>query len=190
MSDARLNSSTGEQPYLTFELGGEQYALAISDVIEVAAMVEPTRLASAPAGIIGMINRHGEPILLLDLRFVTRDKAQPDTGQDQPQPYTSSSLFIVIQPEQPEPQTGSRYGVLVDKVHQVEYFTENARTALPGPGNRLIQAIVMSQDRLIQIINPGHVIRAILGQESVSITAYQSDRTALPDTAILRSVDH
>lgn len=197
MGNSRSTSAV-ERPYLTFEVGEQQYAFAVADVLEVTAMVEPIRLASAPAGVIGMVNRHGEPVILIDLRAVT-GMARPEL---QAQPYSATSLFIVVQtamqPDAAIQMDTSRFGVLVDKVDQVEYFADHERTALPQRNTQLIQAVVVSQNRVIQIIAPVQLISMVLGQENISDThanyasqanAYQNGRTGLSDTAVLQSTD-
>jgi purine-binding chemotaxis protein CheW len=65
------------QPVLTFTLGDGIYALPIEEVIEVAAMVELIPLADAPPEILGMVNRHGEIMPVLDLRQVFKQPAPP-----------------------------------------------------------------------------------------------------------------
>src|SRR5688500_12439522 len=92
---------TNDLAVLTFRLGDQQYALPIDDVVEVAAMVELTRISGVRPEILGMINRRGTPMLLLDLRAVL--------GQDAP-PVDVSTLFIVtVHNEQP-------VGLVVDEI--------------------------------------------------------------------------
>ncbi|MBZ0287863.1 MAG: chemotaxis protein CheW, partial [Anaerolineae bacterium] len=46
------------EPFLTFSLGTQRYALAIEEVVEVATMVELVQVAGMPPEVIGVANRH------------------------------------------------------------------------------------------------------------------------------------
>lgn len=90
---------------LTIRLGEARYAFSIEDVVEVAAMVSVTALTDKPPEWVGLVNRRGTFIPLIDLRRV---EDIPST------PITPESLFVVIQHE------GQLLAVLVDDVIQVE----------------------------------------------------------------------
>lgn len=53
--------------YLLVELGGERYAIAAEDVLEVGAECAPVPLPGAPKGVLGLQNVRGEVLPLLDL---------------------------------------------------------------------------------------------------------------------------
>lgn len=161
-------------PYLTFQLGELQYALAIADVVEVAAMVEPLPLAAAPIGVVGMANRHGEPILLVDLQTMLNLLGKSGDQQSlstTKYAYDVNTLFIVVQPE--KTSTASRFAILVDSVNQVEYFTPSARTELLHSRNHPIQAVISVEDRMIQLLDLSQLVQVLSGKTSGMITTTQ-----------------
>ncbi len=95
-------------PVLTFRLHDQRYGLYIADVIEVMAMVAVEPLSGAHAAIAGVVNRHGQPMLLIDLRVVAAKPA--------PAP-NASSMFIVVSDK------GRTVGLIVDEVFQVSYVS-------------------------------------------------------------------
>ena len=54
---------------LTFRLGGEEYGIDILAVREIRAYEKPTRIASAPAFILGVVNLRGVIVPIVDLRI-------------------------------------------------------------------------------------------------------------------------
>ncbi|MBC8099160.1 MAG: chemotaxis protein CheW [Armatimonadetes bacterium] len=131
-----------QQALLTFRLGSQFYALPISAVLEVAAMVEVITLAGAAPEFLGIFNRHGEPLPMLDLRIAFGLPAAPPT---------LTTLFIVVQVnEQP-------FGLLVDDVLQVAYGVVQSST-LPG----YLMGTVSQPDHLLQVIALPALIAAFL----------------------------
>lgn len=130
---------------LTFRLGQQDYGLMINEVVEVAAMVEVTKIAGAPPALLGVVNRHGVPIPLLDLRIVL---GQPSAS------VGISTLFIVAQ------FAGKLFGLVVDEVLQVEYAGNQS-----AGNTRYIEAIVSQNQRLIQVISLRSVLTAVLPGE-------------------------
>jgi purine-binding chemotaxis protein CheW len=133
---------------LTFSLGTQRYAISIDEVVEVAAMVEVTKVAGMPPQVLGVINRHGTVLPLIDLRPMLRQSG----GRINP-----SMLFIVG-------VSGDQHvGLLVDDVHQVEYLSLN--DASPAKlGEAYIQAIVPHQSELVQIIRLLPLLNKVLPQ--------------------------
>ena len=101
-------------------------------------MVEVTSVAGMPSEVLGVVNRHGTVLPLLDLRPIfNQTPAQIDT----------SSLFIVG-------VRGDHYvGLLVDEVHQVEYFDFSLVQESPAKlGEAYIRAIIPHGNELIQVL--------------------------------------
>lgn len=146
--DEVVNDTLDTLALLTFRLDDQQYGLPISDVVEVAAMVEIMRIAGQPPEILGMVNRRGTPLTLVDLRKVFGRGGET---------IDISTLFIVAAPaDQPTQQLG----LVVDEVQQVEY-TGNIITAMPSPdGAQFIRGIVNHRSRLIQIVAVAPLVRA------------------------------
>lgn len=123
-------------PVLLFNIGEGLYALTISDIVEVAAMVELAAVPDAAPEILGVANRHGTILPMLDLRRVFKQEAAP---------VTPATLFIVVE------QGGRRAGLVVDDVQQVEYIDAGqfAESSVPG---RYIRGIISYKAQLIQVI--------------------------------------
>lgn len=133
-------------PALVFRLDTQQYALLIENVIEVAAMVALAKVPDTPPGLLGVANRHGDVLPLLDLRTVFGLPLLP---------HTSSTLFIVV-------QSGTQVaGLVVDEVYQVKYLAYDPSRLARGAG-KYIQSIVSEADSLIQILAPGPLLAAYL----------------------------
>lgn len=128
--------------FLTFLLGGQDYALPIENVIEIAAMVEVTRVAGAAPGLLGVVNRHGAPIPMLDLRMALEQSAPP---------IDVSMLFIVASIH------NRMVGLVVDEVLQVEYAS-----GWSGDSTRYIEGIISQRGRLIQVVSLERVLTAHL----------------------------
>jgi purine-binding chemotaxis protein CheW len=58
-----------EQEVLSFRLGKEEYAISILKVQEIRGYEAPTRLASAPAHLKGIINLRGSIVPIVDMRI-------------------------------------------------------------------------------------------------------------------------
>lgn len=56
------------EEYLTFLLGGEEYAIAIGDVREVLKAPAITEVPRAPADVVGVVTVRGEPVAVFDPR--------------------------------------------------------------------------------------------------------------------------
>lgn len=126
-----------QQPLLLFRIEDRHYAFAIDDVIEVSAMVELITPPGLPLGLLGVFNRHGDPVPILDLRSLM-------TGATQ---YVSaSSLFIVIRKQD------ALMGVVVDEVEQVIYVPRAGIKQVSTSG-RYIHGIITYNERLLQLVS-------------------------------------
>ncbi len=133
-------------PILTFTLGDESYALKIEGVVEVAAMVDYSPVTDANPALLGLINRHGQVMPLIDLRVVFQCHVPP---------IDSNVLFIVAQHD------GVLVGLVVDAVNQVEYMEQGDSTVAPG-GGRWIEEVASYGDKLIQIVSLTAIIENLL----------------------------
>jgi purine-binding chemotaxis protein CheW len=121
---------------LTFQLGEQQYAITLDHVVEVNAMVELATIPDAPAEILGMANRHGHLIPIIDLRQVL--------GMS-PLPIGLNTLFIVVQ------YGATLFGLVVDDVHRVEYLPSKQLQRTDGWG-KYIEAMMSYQGGTMQFI--------------------------------------
>ncbi|MBS9477609.1 chemotaxis protein CheW [Ancylobacter radicis] len=53
--------------FLMFRIGKDRYVLDAAQIEQVLPLVEAKELPGAPAGIVGVISYHGEPVPLIDL---------------------------------------------------------------------------------------------------------------------------
>jgi purine-binding chemotaxis protein CheW len=125
---------TNDLAMLTFRLGSQHYALPIEDVVEVAVMVELTSITGLRPEILGMINRHGVPLLLLDLR--------PVFGHEH-MPVDASTLFIVtVYNEQ-------LVGLVVDEIQLVEYLPAKS---ISKSAAKYLRGVISHRSHLMQIL--------------------------------------
>lgn len=130
-------------PMLVFQLADQTYALPVSSIVEVAAIVELTSVPHAPPEVLGYANRHGEALLILDLRQIL--------GYD-PCTTTLSTFFIVLEGAQ------GRLGVVVDTIEQVRYFAADQLT--PTTQSSLLTATVSDPTQIVQVLAPEQLLLA------------------------------
>ena len=140
-----LPMSNEPQPFLTFSLGEQKYALPIDVVVEVAAMVELAEVADSPPEMSGIANRHGAVLPVFDLRRVFGHEATP---------VNLSTLFIVAAYD------GQTAGLVVDDVQQVEYIEPTHQTPTAG---KYIHDIVSHKGQLVQLISLPALLETFAG---------------------------
>lgn len=126
-----------QQALLTFRLSDQYYALRIQHVLEVAAMVQYNKLANADASLLGMANRHGESLPLVDMRVVFEMSAIA---------VDVNTLFIVVQ------ANDYPVGLVVDEVEQVRYVSADAIRAARAAGT-YITHLVSTANQLFQLVD-------------------------------------
>lgn len=57
--------------YLVFQLGGDRYALDVSEIIELLPLVDIRRIPQSPPGVAGVFDRRGTPVPVIDLSELT-----------------------------------------------------------------------------------------------------------------------
>jgi purine-binding chemotaxis protein CheW len=151
MFNSQRNPEATRLPILTFSLGDHLYGILIEDVVEMSAMVEVTPLPDAPPEVLGIINRHGAMLPLVDLRLVFKQPAAP---------VTSASLFIVA-------AGGSQQiGLVVDEVHQVEYVDALQMNDAPASA-RYLHGVISHQSALIPILALPPLLAAFVNGQTV-----------------------
>jgi chemotaxis signal transduction protein len=97
--------------------------------------------------ILGVANRRGAILPMLDLRLVFKQPAPP---------VSSATLFIVAQ------HNRKMVGLVVDEVRQVEYIpaAQNAPTS-----GKMIRGIISHKEQLIQVISLPTIVAAFLQDE-------------------------
>ena len=115
---------------VTFMLADQEYALDVLDVQEVVRIVDVTPLPEAPPEILGAINVHGAPTLILNMRA--------RYGLPHQLPDANSPLVLVR-------TQGTLVALLVDRVIGVL----QAEIAVDAAG------LVRIADRLVVMLSPG-----------------------------------
>ena len=143
------SSPNSRLPFLTFNLAAQFYALLVEDVVEVAAMVERMPVPDSPPEVLGIVNRHGTPLLLIDLRMIFKHSAGP---------ITSTTMFVVAG------RAGEQQiGLVVDEVHQVEYVDKPQFQELSTSG-KYIRGIISYRSQLIPVVSLAALLDAFLSR--------------------------
>jgi purine-binding chemotaxis protein CheW len=124
-----------ETSVLVFRIADEVFALPIAHVVEVAAMVALTQLQGTADAVLGLANRRGQPLVVVDLRRII--------GQN-PLELTPQTLFIVIQ------YNGKQIGAAVDAVLQVAHVPSSTLQAVAT--SDFVQAVINYQDDLLKVL--------------------------------------
>jgi len=124
-------------PVLLFTLGTQEYAILIEDVTEVTALVEITTVVDPRPEILGVVNRHGAVLWMVDMRRVFDQSAKP---------LDISTLFIVAQ------RGETQLGLVVDEVNQVEYLDLVNLQSAPTTSDAIL-GIITHGERLIQLVS-------------------------------------
>lgn len=109
--------------YLTFHLGGEEYALPILKVREIIGLMEVTTVPRTPDFVRGVINLRGKVISVVDLR---RKFALP-RAED-----TSETCVIVVEVDRQDRILP--IGLLVDQVSEVRDIAAEQTADVPEFG--------------------------------------------------------
>lgn len=102
--------------FLAFKLGAEEYGIDILRVQEIRSFEQPTRIANAPAHVLGVVNLRGTIVPIVDMRvkFNLEQKA-----------YDAFTVVIVL-------HIGSRVvGMVVDGVSDVITLTPELLRPVP-----------------------------------------------------------
>jgi purine-binding chemotaxis protein CheW len=97
-------NAEGVKEILSFRLGGEEYGIDILAVREIRACEKPTRIANAPAFILGVVNLRGVIVPIVDLR-IKFGMAEPS--------YDGSTVVIILS------VANRMMGIVVDSVSDV-----------------------------------------------------------------------
>lgn len=112
--------------YLTFNLGKEEYGIAITKVKEIIGMMEITGVPQCEAYIKGVINLRDKVIPILDLRLRFKMK---------PQEYTDRTCIIIVEIDCGKGMVP--FGLVVDSVSEVLVVTDEQVDDSADPGSML-----------------------------------------------------
>jgi purine-binding chemotaxis protein CheW len=147
--DAASHEDTAIEEYLTFELGAEEYAVAIDRVREVLKAQTITEVPRAPAGILGVVTVRGEVVAVFDPR---RRLGLPGSTP----PDGVGRIVIVDDGEGP-------CGLLVDAVASVVRLARGSIEPCPqgigGASADCLAGIGRERDRLFTVLDLGALLR-------------------------------
>jgi purine-binding chemotaxis protein CheW len=122
-------AATRIREFLAFKLGGEEYGIDILRVQEIRSFEQPTRMANAPAYILGVVNLRGVIVPIVDLR-IKFNQAQVA--------YDEFTVVIVLNIGQ------QVLGMVVDGVSDVITLTPEQLRPVPSFSSAISQEHVMA----------------------------------------------
>jgi purine-binding chemotaxis protein CheW len=122
---------------VVFSLGGEDYALPITQVQEIIRYTEPRAVASASHWILGVISLRGKIIPVCDL----------GARLGLPTEHPSTGNIVVV-------ESGNvTAGIVVDEVDQVLTVEAGQLVPVPVVGSDAMKSIVKIGDRLVVLLD-------------------------------------
>lgn len=169
-TDVKAGSKAmADEQFIVFRLGGQDYAMPIAAISEIARMPEQiTRVPKAPAFIDGVINLRGGVVPIVDLRRRFDIAAEGDQGSQR-------ILVLGI--------GGARAGFLVDSVAEVLKVPAEAISAAPemSPDQmRLISRVINLEDkgRMILLVDPAQLLDRVESDILAKFETTQRDQTS------------
>jgi len=139
--------------YLTFNLEDEAYAIEISTVKEIIALMKTTKVPKMPSYIKGVMNLRGIIIPVIDLRL------KFSMLEAKPQMHTA---IIIIQIE------SSNIGFIVDRVEEVISIDKDKLTEPPKFGTKVdtefIKHMAQVEDEVIMVLD----LQKVLDEDEIS----------------------
>ncbi|SIT35827.1 Chemotaxis signal transduction protein [Paraburkholderia piptadeniae] len=142
--------------FLLFELDRDRYALDVADVVEVQAPTAAKAIPGAPAWVAGVIERHGEPVPVIDL-------AQLALGRPSQQ-WRSTRLVLVRYRDAREGRDAGMPSRLLGLI--VEHATQTRRierqrfadSGIATPHARWLGPVVSDELGMIQWVDVQHML--------------------------------
>lgn len=125
-------------------IGEHLYAIPVDAIMEVAALVKYTPLPAARPEVLGVINRRGTIIPLLDLRLCLGQKANPPD---------LSTLFVVVQ------EGEYTAGLVVDDVKEVITLPATA-FKLPTQSGPYVKGMAAASQTTLVVLDTAALLRA------------------------------
>ncbi|WP_445005353.1 chemotaxis protein CheW [Halomonas mongoliensis] len=157
---AALSAEAGNQEFLVFSLGDEEYAIDILKVQEIRGYENVTRIANAPAFIKGVTNLRGVIVPIVDLRI----KFHLDRVE-----YGGQTVVIVV-------NVADRVvGIVVDGVSDVMTLTPEQIKPAPEFGVTLssdfLSGLGSLEDRMLVLVD----IDKLLTSEEMALVEKAAD---------------
>ena len=155
----QINSANARQ-VLSFQLGGETYAVDILRVVEIRGYSPVTRIPETPHHMLGVLNLRGNIVPTIDMRRrIGIEAVEP------------SALTVVVVLSVESSRGRRDFGLVVDGVSDVlDIPGENIRPApdvVNTHGEELVNGLAQVNDRMVLLLD----IDRMLGGESVEVAA-------------------
>lgn len=150
MSDSTHENSSDNvtNRYLSFTLGGEEFAIPLLCVKEVIAVPEITPMPQAPGYVLGIMNLRGQVISIVDLRARLGIK-----------PSQLSETAVIICDLHP-----NQIGVVVDSINSVIHPNLDQISDKPEIGapksNDFVSRIFRDKDRLVLMLDVAKILNS------------------------------
>lgn len=135
--------------FLSFELGGETYALPVASVAEIIGLSEITHVPNLAPYMRGIINLKGRVLPVMDLRKKLSLKEGPQGREN---------CIVIVE------VWSKRIGMVVDSVRDVVEFKKGQIEAAPDiggqPRNQILVGIGKLPDRVVLLMDPTLIISA------------------------------
>ncbi|MBB6096404.1 purine-binding chemotaxis protein CheW [Povalibacter uvarum] len=153
-------NSTGARQVLSFQLGGETYAVDILRVVEIRGYSPVTRIPETPHHMLGVLNLRGNIVPTIDMRRrIGIEAVEP------------SALTVVVVLSVESNRGRRDFGLVVDGVSDVlDIPGENIRPApdvVNTHGEELVNGLAQVNDRMVLLLD----IDRMLGGETVEVAA-------------------
>ena len=146
----KIDGATGApaRECLSFRLGGEEYGIDILAVQEIRAYEKPTRIANAPAGVLGVVNLRGAVVPIVDLRV--------RLGFENPK-YDIFTVVIILN------MGGQMSGVVVDAVSDVLQLKAGDLREPPELARGLsaipVEGLALVDDRMVVLLDVASLVK-------------------------------
>ena len=135
--------------FLLFELDGDRYALDAADIVEVQALTSAKAIPGAPAWVAGLVERHGEPVPVIDV-------AQLALGRASQQWRSTRLVFVRYRDTRDARDTSERLiGLIVERATQTRRIERErfADSGIATPHARWLGPVVSDASGMIQWID-------------------------------------
>lgn len=136
---------------LVFVAGNRRYGCPLEAIREIVPHRSATRLAGAPAHVVGLINLRGRLVTVVDLAAQLGTRAQ-----DEARPAGGSIVLL---------ESASRMvGVLVDEVRDVRSVSADAVEPIQRDegGSKVLRALTRLSDGVAVLIDPDALVAHVL----------------------------
>ena len=139
--------------YVTFNLGGDQYGLAVTQTREILDLVPVTKIPRTPAEMLGVINLRGQVVPIVDMQRKLGLAGSSD----------NENHCIIVVEIQVEAELLT-IGLLVTEVREVIELTDDLIEPAPRLGTRLktdfIRGMAKSGDAFIVLLDMDRIFNA------------------------------